>query len=145
MLSHAEFRSDAFQAYPDEEAEINPGRFGKRLAEFLKAGLDSFDTSTGDLIAEDWGWILPIVNPEFSLFVGVGNYEEYPDGFLVFIEPSKPRIRRLPKFWKTLDVSRVVSALQAQLNDILEASPDVRDLKWSTAEEFNHPVPSDGA
>lgn len=55
MLSHAEFSSTAFPAYPGEENEINPGRFGKRLAEFLKAKLEASGTSTKDLAMEDWG------------------------------------------------------------------------------------------
>jgi hypothetical protein len=38
MQTHLEFRSTEFPAYPHEE-EINPGRFGKRLAEFLVAQL----------------------------------------------------------------------------------------------------------
>ena len=130
MLTHAEFRSDAFPAYEGEEAEINPGRYGKRLGEFLKSGLEQAGRATGDLFAEDWGWVLLIENPELQLSLGIGNYEEYEDGFLVFIEPSKPKIRKFPKLWKAIDVRDTVVALQRQVDRILRESPEIRDLKW---------------
>jgi hypothetical protein len=37
MKTHVEFRSEAFPPYDGEE-EINPGRYGKRVAEFLVHG-----------------------------------------------------------------------------------------------------------
>jgi hypothetical protein len=39
MKTHLEFTSTAFPAYPGEDKDINPGIFGKRLAEFLAEGL----------------------------------------------------------------------------------------------------------
>ena len=95
MRTHVEFRSDAFPAQPGEDEEINPGRWGKLLAAFLRAELTKAGLVGGEPYAEDWGWEIPINNPEFGLFVGCGNYEEYPDGFLCFVDPSKPYIRKL--------------------------------------------------
>jgi hypothetical protein len=95
MKTYVEFRSDKFPAYKSEEHEINPGRYGKRVAEFLAVGLRSHGFQTQELIAEDWGWRLPIENNGFNLWIGCGNYDEYPDGFLCFIEPHVPFIRKL--------------------------------------------------
>ena len=39
MKTHLEFTSSAFPAYPGEDKQINPGIFGKRLAEFLAENL----------------------------------------------------------------------------------------------------------
>jgi hypothetical protein len=36
---HVEFRSDGFPADADEDDEVNPGRYGKRLAHFIQRGL----------------------------------------------------------------------------------------------------------
>jgi hypothetical protein len=41
MKTHLEFTSTEFPAYPGEDKEINPGIFGKRLAEFLAGNLPS--------------------------------------------------------------------------------------------------------
>ena len=78
ILTHVEFRSDAFPADPDEDELINPGRFGRKLAVFL----------------------------------GIGNYDEYDNGFLVFIEPSRPFVRLFPRLWQRLDTRPTVAHLQ---------------------------------
>jgi hypothetical protein len=49
MKTQVEFRSDKFPAYESEEQEINPGRYGKRVAEFLAAGLRSHGFEPADL------------------------------------------------------------------------------------------------
>ena len=41
MKTHVEFQSDAFPPYDDREDETNPGRYGRRLAEFLVRGLQA--------------------------------------------------------------------------------------------------------
>jgi hypothetical protein len=109
MLTHVEFRSSAFPAYPSEEEQINPGRFGKRLAEYLVGALASAGESVDEPIPEDWGWVVPLSNAEFRLWIGVGNYEEYSDGFLCFIEPSKEYVRKL--FRKISTRSRVLMSV----------------------------------
>jgi hypothetical protein len=136
MKTHVEFRSDKFPPYDSEETEINPGRFGKRLAEFLSAGLRSQGFEPEPLIAEDWGWVVPIKNDDFKLWIGCGNYDEYPDGFLCFIEPHKPIIRN---FLKRVNTQPQVDAIQHAVDSILE-NAGVRERKWSTHEEFNHPT-----
>ena len=97
MLTHVEFQSAEFPPLETEFEEINPGRYGKRLADFLFEGLKNEGEPVEEPIPEDWGWVIPIENPAFSLWIGVGNYEEYPNGFLCFIEPHKEFVRKL---WK---------------------------------------------
>ena len=89
MKTHVQFRSDAFPPYDGEEDEINPGRYGKRVAEFLVRGLKDKGFEPLDPVAEDWGWVVPIKNDGFNLWIGCGNYDEYPDdGFVCFIDQS---------------------------------------------------------
>jgi len=138
MKTHVEFRSHAFPPYDGEEDEINPGRYGKRVAEFLARGLKEKGFESLDPLAEDWGWVVPIKNNGFNLWIGCGNYDEYPgDGFLCFIEPHQPKIRRW--FLWTVDISARVSALQEAIDQVLSRNPAVRDKKWWSYEEFNRP------
>jgi hypothetical protein len=134
MLTYVEFRSDAFPPYDGEAEEINPGRFGKRLAEYLSAELGRRGEKVGELFTEDWGWVVPIENDGFALWIGVGNYEEYPDGFLCFIEPHTEYVRKLLRKIPTRE--RVVE-LQRRVDEALVAHVGIRDVKWSTHEEFN--------
>jgi hypothetical protein len=136
MKTQVEFRSDEFPAYESEAHEINAGRYGKRVAEFLSGGLRSHGFEPEDLIAEDWGWVVPIKNDDFKLWIGCGNYEEYTDGFLCFIEPHEPLIRKL---FRKIDTQARVEALHQAMDAVLSESAGIRDKKWWTHEEFNSP------
>lgn len=134
MKTHVEFQSKAFPAYEGEEDEINPGRWGKRLAEFLKGKLEEANIPTNDIYFEDWGVGLPIGNAEFPMWIGCGNYDEYEDGFLCFIEPSKPTIRR---WFRKIDTTAKVEEIAKALNYILINSPEIYDVRWWTENEQN--------
>lgn len=136
MKTHVEFRSDKFPAYEDGMETVNPGIYGRRLAEFLAAGLKAQGFEPGKMVAEDWGWYLPIKNNGFSLWIGCANYAEYPDGFLCFIEPHKPKIFR---WFRWIDARPRIEALQQAMDLILSESAGIRDKKWWTFEEFNYP------
>jgi hypothetical protein len=132
MRSHVEFRSGKFPPYDGEDEEINPGRFGKRLAEHLAAELQRRGWPVEELYSEDWGWVIPIRNEGFPLWVGCGNHEEWPDGFLCFVEPKKPLVRR---WFRSIDTTPVVGRLTEALDDILRSDVDVRAVRWWTDEE----------
>jgi hypothetical protein len=134
FLTHVEFRSDVFPPYEGEDEETNPGRYGKRLAEFLVAALRKEDLACKDPGAEDWGWRIDIQNDGFALWIGCGVYDEYPDGFLCFIEPTTPSIRR---FLKKIDTRGPVEAVQRAMDKSLTTEPGIRDLRWWTHADFN--------
>ena len=134
MLTYVEFKSAAFPPYDGESEEINPGRFGKRLAEYLAAELSRRGERIGALFTEDWGWVVPIENAGFDLWIGVGNYEEYPDGFLCFIEPHTEFVR---KVFKKVPTRERIEELQRNVAAALEAHAGIREVKWSTHETFN--------
>jgi hypothetical protein len=137
MLTHVEFRSDRFPAYDDEERQINPGLWGKRLAEFLCDRLHGEGFETREPVAEDWGWIIPVINQRFGLWIGCGHHQEYPDGFLCFIEPHKPFVRKL---FRKIDTRERVASLQRAMDKILADEAGIRAKRWWTYEEFNNPV-----
>ena len=135
MLTHVEFKSDAFPPYDTESQEVNPGRFGKRLAEFLAKALENQGEAVGEITSEDWGWVIPIQNSEYKLWIGVGNYEEYPDGFLCFLEPHEEYVRKL---WRKISTEERLSRLRERVDIALKGHGRVRDIKWSTYDEFNN-------
>ena len=134
MRTHVQFTSDAFPPYPGEEEQINPGIWGKRLAEFIVSKLPDFGVTPEEFYAEDWGWEIPLKNEAFPMFIGCGN--QISDGgneFLCFIDPSKPEIRRglFKKISTVSDVERVADAL----DQILRSHPGIRDLEWWKEDE----------
>ena len=142
MLTHVEFRSDRFPPYEGEQEEVNPDLWGKRLAEFIGDGLRKEGFESSEPFSEDWGWVVPIRNPQFSLWIGCGRYQEYPDGFLCFIEPHKPSIRKL---FKKVDTREPVSALQAALDRVLSEDAGIRSKRWWTYDEFMRQAPRTGS
>lgn len=134
MRTHIEFVSDDFPPYPGEAKEINPGRYGKRLAEFLAQELPPHGFLVDGIDLEDWGVRIDIANPDFALWIGCGNYEEYENGFLCFIEPSQPFVRKL---FKRLSTTATVDRLASAIESILEESGKVSNLRWWSEDEVN--------
>lgn len=132
MRTHVEFRSDKFPACEGEDEEVNPDLWGRRLAEYLSARLDAAGIATEEIYAEDWGWVVPVVHDAFPLWVGCGHYQEYPDGYLVFIEPRKPVIRR---FLKKIDTTADVGRLADAIAQILAADQEIRAIRWWDEDE----------
>jgi hypothetical protein len=133
MKTHVEFRSAKFPAYPGEEEEVNPDLWGKRLAEYLYEKLKEHGIETKEIFAEDWGWVVPIRHDAFSMWVGCGHYQEYPDGYLVFVEPSKPTIRK--GLFKKIDTASDVEKAAGAIDRILKSDPDIHDIRWWTENE----------
>ncbi|MGZ8898873.1 MAG: hypothetical protein ACXW3Z_02155 [Limisphaerales bacterium] len=133
MRSHVEFRSNKFPPYEGEEDQINPGLWGKRLAEYLQPKLREHGIKAGEFYSEDWGWAIPVEHDAFPIWIGCGHQYEPDDAFLIFIEPSKPQIRQglFKKVDTRADVERVASALDR----ILRADPDIREIHWTDSGE----------
>jgi hypothetical protein len=132
VRTHVELRTDSFPAMAEEDDEVNPGRYGKALALWLQQELTARGLRAGSLVAEDWGWSVPLENPTFRLWVGCGNLDEHEDGFLCFIEPTKPFVRKGLKKVATADVvSRVADAI----DDSLRSHPGVSGVRWWTEAE----------
>ena len=124
------FWSAKFPPYEGEEERINPGLWGQRLAECLSRSLPKHGVEVGDPIAEDWGWVVPIKNKRFNMWIGCGHHADADDAMGCFIKPHKPRVWRLfGRIDTTADITRVADAL----DKILRAAPDIREITWSLA------------
>jgi len=133
MRTHVEFRSEKFPTYPPEEEKVNPGLWGKRLAEYLYRELKEEGIETEEIYPEDWGWVVPIHHEPFSLWVGCGHYQAYPDGYLVFIEPSKPTIRK--GLFKKIDTTGDIEKVAVALDRILKSDPEISSIRWWAEDE----------
>ena len=129
MNNQVEFRSNIFPPYDGDEEEINPGLWGKRLAEYLQENLPKQGIKVIGIGAEDWGWMVELENEDFPLWIGCGHQNGENDEFLCFIEPSKPFVR---KWFKKIDTTSQVNRVAKTLKQVLEASPDIHSIKWST-------------
>lgn len=128
METQVEFRSAKFPPYEGEEEEINLGLWGKRLTEYLAKQLAERGIDTDEMAIEDWGCYLPIQNDGFRLALCCGNQCGDDDQFLVFTDPSSPRVK---KWFRTIDATPQLTRLLEVLRQILDADPDIHELAWS--------------
>ena len=128
MKTQVEFKSSRFPPYEGEEEQINPGLWGRRLAEYLAEKLAKLDIETQDIVAEDWGYYLPIRNEGFPLGICCGHQDGEDDEFVCFTEPGKPIVK---KFFRKLDATSQLTALTAALAEILSSDTDIREVVWT--------------
>ncbi|MBK7954839.1 MAG: hypothetical protein IPK02_13300 [Candidatus Accumulibacter sp.] len=136
MRAQFEFVSADFPPYPGEEQAINPGRYGRRLAEFLAQQLPAHGFPVRTVGVEDWGVMVELENPDYPLWIGCGNYEEHENGFLCFIEPATPYVR---KWFRKFPNAPTLERLAAAIDSILLASGTVSSLRWWTENELRRP------
>ena len=127
MKTQVEFRSSQFPPYEDEEEQLNPGIWGKRLAEYLVLKLAERGIETGEIVPEDWGWYVPVRNEGFRLALCCGHQDGEDDEFLCFTEPATPIVK---KFFKKIDATPQLTRLTEALRDILDSDPEIREVEW---------------
>jgi hypothetical protein len=128
MKTQVEFRSSKFPPYEGEEDDINPGLWGRRLAEYLVEKLAERDIKTEGILGEDWGYYIPLQNEGFKLAICCGHQDGDDDEFLCFTDPDTPVVK---KFFKKIDATAQLSRLTEALQQILSEDPQIRDVVWT--------------
>jgi len=128
MKTQVAFRCSKFPPYEGEEEQINPGLWGRRLAEYLVQELAGRGIETEEMVAEDWGWYVPVRNEGFRLALCCGHQDGDDDEFICFTEPSTPVVR---KFLRKIDATPQLVRLTAALEAILAADPDIHEIEWT--------------
>lgn len=130
MKTEVTFRSGKFPPYEGEQDEINPGCWGKRLAEYLVEKLAGTPVRTEDPIVEDWGLYIPIRSDRFRLAICCGHQQGDDDEFMCFTDPSTPIVRKL---FKKIDATEELGRVVTELERILSSDPDITDVEWTDA------------
>lgn len=127
MQTHLEFRSARFRDPEGGGNSYNPEIYGRTLAGFLSEQF-SRQGFAGTVIEEDWGWMIELARDPFPLWLGCGSYSDTdPDSWLVFIEPSKPSVRR---WFRRFDTREAVADIASRLEQVLTTQGDATALKW---------------
>jgi hypothetical protein len=123
-----EFKSDAFAIAPGEHEATNPGVFGKALAQCLAGELRARGLAAGDVIAEDFGWCVPVESKPHALYVACASADEQSDSWRVFTFAEGGLFRRVfGKDTRDEDVARVYGAVKAAVTarlDVCEVSEE---------------------
>lgn len=127
MKTFAEFRSTKFPPYDGEDEQVNPGLWGRRLAEYFVENLPSHGLSVGEPIAEDWGWYVPVQVNGTRLALCCGHQYGEDDTFICFTEPNQPVSRKL---FRKVDVTAELTRLVGVVDAVLSSDSDTRGLSW---------------
>ncbi len=106
--------------------------YGETVASLLRDELSEHGFSVTDVFAEDWGWHVAVANAAFRLWIGCGHYEEWHDGLLCFIKPSRPYVLR---WFRRVPTSDTVERLATAVESVIRDSGKAYDLRWWTTEE----------
>ena len=128
MKTFVYFRSTLFPPYDGEQEEINPGVWGKRLAEFLLERLSGTSVVPEEPSPEDWGWYLPVRVGDARLALCCGHQHDGDDAFLIFTDPTKPVVRRM---FKKIDMTAPLETLIAEVDRVLQAEPGITAVEWA--------------
>ena len=121
-----EFESSAFAVIPGEDEETNPGIYGKALAQWLAEQLRAAGFPSGEIIAEDFGWCVPVKSEPHSLYVACGSTGEKSNQWRVFAFVEGRVMARLLGKDRSAES---LAALFTALRRCLESAPIVRGLR----------------
>ena len=121
-----EFESSAFAVIPGEDEETNPGIYGKALAHWLAEQLAAAGFSPGAVIAEDFGWCVPIKSESHSLYVACASTGEKPDHWRVFAFAEGGLMARV---LGNDNRAESLATLFTALKHCLQEGPSIRGLR----------------
>ena len=121
-----EFESAAFALVPGEDEETNPGVYGKALALWLADRLRDGGFSPGAVIAEDFGWCVPVKSEPHSLYVGCASTGEKAQQWRVFAFAEGGVMARLTGKDRRAES---LAALYTAVRQCLESAPSVHGLR----------------
>ena len=98
------------------------------MAEYFVEKLKGTGIETEEIIAEDWGWYIPIKNEGFRLAICCGHQNGDPDEFLCFTDPDKPVVKKL---FKRIDATEQLTRVISAMAKILDADPEIRNVEWT--------------
>ena len=133
MRTHVRFASPAFAPREPEEAQVNPGCYGRELATWLGERLRARGLDARAPFAEDWGWMVPVGMTGGALDVACGNVDDARDAWLLFVPMRRASaVARLFGGASTppADVEALCRAIDACLRD----EPSVEGIEWFAAD-----------
>jgi hypothetical protein len=157
MPTLVEFKSAAFPKYPNENEElVNDHCWGKRLAEYVRDELPKHGVATGDILCEDWGWLVYLENADFPLFIGCGVMDDgdvdadesdheaarhamppstlpkLPEGMYEFVVHVNAEPSLLKRLFRKVNTAPAIEKAAQGLKAMMAADPKAfQDVQWS--------------
>ncbi|WP_284085793.1 hypothetical protein [Acinetobacter pittii] len=132
-----EFKFDDYQLYDQKTYADEGGILVQKtedIAQYIFSILKNRYHLNVELYSESWGWEIEISLSEITMYLGISVYEEYSNGFAIFISPNTPILRKF--LFRKIDITHHIMVLQNYINIILKSHPGIFDVMWWEENEF---------
>lgn len=132
-----EFKFDDYQLYDQKTYADEGGILVQKtedIAQYIFSILKNRYHLNVELYSESWGWEIEIPLAEITMYLGISVYEEYSNGFAIFISPNTPILRKF--LFRKIDITHHIMVLQNYINIILKSHPGIHDVMWWEENEF---------
>lgn len=121
------FTSSQFPVEPNEDADTNPGIYGRALACWLAEQLTARGVATKEVVAEDWGLCVVTQTWPVRVNIAVANVEGSSTRWqmFAFVERGLFQLAKAPT-----ELQRELATMREHLAAIVAAIPDVREVSW---------------
>jgi hypothetical protein len=128
MISdHVVFSSPYFRIEPGEDAETNPGIFGRALATWIASQLRSRGVPVEEVIPEDYGRAVIIHHKPFRLWVACASLDGETSRWQMFIATEQGL---LGKLFGGATFDAELKQFRAHYRALVEAVPDILNVQW---------------
>jgi len=128
MISdHVVFSSPYFVVEPGEDAETNPGIYGRALAGWVARTLESRGVAVEGVIAEDFGRCVMIKRKPFKLWVVCASADGASTRWQMFIALEQSP---LAKLFSRTDPEPELRKLREQFRAMLRDVPAISEVEW---------------
>jgi hypothetical protein len=132
-----EFKFDDYQLYDQKTYADEGGILVQKtedIAQYIFSILKNRYHLNVELYSESWGWEIEIPLAEITMYLGISVYEEYSNGFAIFISPNTPILRKF--LFRKIDITHHIMVLQNYINIILKSHPGIYEVMWWEENEF---------
>ncbi|WP_342371362.1 hypothetical protein [Acinetobacter sp. D009] len=132
-----EFKFDDYQLYDQKTYADEGGILVQKtedIAQYIFSILKNRYHLNVELYSGSWGWEIEIPLAEITMYLGISVYEEYSNGFAIFISPNTPILRKF--LFRKIDITHHIMVLQNYINIILKSHPGIFDVMWWEENEF---------
>ncbi len=126
MRARVSFTSSHFAIEPGEDEDINPGIYGKALAQYVAAQLPECGMPVEGVIEEDFARLVVVHRKPFRLWVGCANEEGSTTNWQLLLSAELGLLGRL----RRTDVAPAFSTLRSNVGAIVEGIPGVSQIQW---------------
>ena len=122
-------RTTGFPIRLGEDAETNPGIFGRTLADYLAAQIRLRGVGVEGVIPEDFGYCIMLKRKPLRLWIACGNRAGRTDEWIAFAVAEGGLLGR---FVGNIHAAPEIDRISEMLGEIMRAAPGVKSYSLET-------------